>query len=83
MLIKYDSRKKLCIQLQLISLKWSYLTSVDNVQHFAVVVQKFVCIIFCRVISSQHGGSGDLRNKDFVIAILHCHKFMHYRCLRK
>ena len=37
----------------------------------------------CRVISQQHGGSGDLRNKDFVIAILHCHKFMHYRCLRK
>ena len=58
-----------------------HLTSVDNVQQF-VVVQKFVCIIFCRVISQQHGGSGDLRNKDFVIAILHCHKFI-YRCLRK
>ena len=50
MLLKYDSRNKICIQLQLISLKGTYLTSVDNVQ-FVVVVQKFVCIIFCRVIS--------------------------------
>ena len=51
MLIKYDSHNKICIQLQLISLKLTYLTSVDNVQQFVVVVQKFVCIIFCRVIS--------------------------------
>ena len=27
--------------------------------------------------------SGDLRYKVFVIAILHCHKYMHYRCLKK
>ena len=30
---------------------------------FVHVVQKCVCIIFCRVISQQHGGSGDLRYK--------------------
>ena len=28
-----------------------HLTSVDNVQQFVIVVQKFVCITFCRVIS--------------------------------
>ena len=50
---------------------------------FVIVVQKFVWIIFCRVISQQHGGSGDLRYKVCVIAILHCHNFMHYRCFRK
>ena len=59
-----------------------HLTSVDNVQQFVTVVQKFVCIIFYSV-SSQHGGSSDLRYKVFVIAILHCHKFIYYRCLRK
>ena len=50
---------------------------------FVIDVQKFVCIILCRVISQQHGGSGDLRYKIFVIAILHCHNFMHHSCLRK
>ena len=50
---------------------------------FDIDVQKFVCILFCRVISQQHGGSGDLRYKVFVIAILHHHNFMHHRCLRK
>ena len=28
---------------------------------FVIVVQTFACIIFCRVISQQHGGSGNLR----------------------
>ena len=52
MLIKYDSRNKICIQLQLISFKINeHLTSVDNVQQFVVVVQTCVCIIFCRIIS--------------------------------
>ena len=51
MLIKFNFRNKICIQLQLISLKWTNLTSVDNVQQFVVVVQQFVCMIFCRVIS--------------------------------
>ena len=48
---------------------------------FVIDVQKFVCIIFCRVISQQHGGFGDLQFKVFVI--LHCHNFMHHRCIRK
>ena len=69
MFIKYYARNKICIQLQLISLLMS-----KNV---------YVFILFCRVISQQHGDSGDLRYKVFVIAILHCQKFMHYRCLRK
>ena len=59
-----------------------HLTSVDNVQ-FVIVSKKLYVIIFCRVISQQHGGSGDLRYKVFVIAILHYRKFMHYRCYRK
>ena len=54
-----------------------------NVQQFVIFSKKFVCVIFCRVISQQHGGSGDLRYKVLVIAILHYHKFMHYRCLKK
>ena len=57
-----------------------HLTSVDNEQQFVIVVKKFVCIIFCRVISQQHG---DLRNIVYVIAMLHYQKFMHYKCLRK
>ena len=50
MLIKYDSRNKICIQLQIFPSN-EHLTSVDNVQQFVIVVQKFVCtsIIFCRV----------------------------------
>ena len=56
-----------------------YISTVD----FVIVVQKFVCIIFCRVISQQYGGSGNLRYEVFAITILHCHNFMHYRCLRK
>ena len=58
------------LQLQLISPN-EHLTSVDNVQQFVVVVQKFVSIIFCSVISQQHASSGDLRHKVFVIAILY------------
>ena len=60
-----------------------HLTSLDNVQQFVIFSQKFVCIIFCRVISQQSGGSGDLRYEVFVIAILHYHKFMNYRYLKK
>ena len=60
------------------SLKNEHLTSVDNVQQFVIFSQKCVCIIFGRVISQQHGGSGDLRYKVFVIAILHYQKFIHY-----
>ena len=52
-----------------------HLTSVDNVQQFVIVVQKCVCIIFCRVISQQLGGSSDSWNKCFVVSILHCHQF--------
>ena len=48
-----------------------YLTSVDHLQQFVIVVQKFVCTIFCRVISQQHDGFSDLRYKVFVIAKLH------------
>ena len=55
----------------------------DITVDFVIDVQKIVCIIFCRVISQQHGGSGDLRYKVFVIEILNCHNFMHHRCLRK
>ena len=50
---------------------------------FVIDVQKLVFILFCRVIGQQHGGTGDLRYKVFVIAILHCLNFMHYRCPRK
>ena len=43
---------------------------------FVIVVQKFVCIIFCRVTSQQHGGSGDLRIKflllQYCIVIILC-----------
>ena len=34
---------------------------------FVSDVQKFVCIIFCRVISQQHGGSGDLLRYIFLL----------------
>ena len=60
-----------------------HLTSVDNVQQFDMFSQKFVYIIFCRVISQQHSGSGDLRYKVSVIAIQHYQKCMRFRCLRK
>ena len=50
-----------------------------TVDLFVIDVQKFVCILFCRVIRQQHGGSGDLRYKVFVIAILHCHNFVHHQ----
>ena len=53
-----------------------HLTSVDNVQQFVIVVQKIVCIAFCRVISQQHSGSGVLRYNDFVIAMRHCNNCM-------
>ena len=60
-----------------------HLTSVDDVQQFVNVSPKFVCIIFCKVISQQYGGFGQLRYKVCVIAIIHYQKFMHFRCLRK
>ena len=72
MSIKYDGRNKICIQLQLFPSN-EHLTSVNNVQQLDIVVQKIVCSIFCRVISQQHCGSGDLRYEVFVIVILHCH----------
>ena len=60
-----------------------HLTSVDNVQQFVMFSPKFVYIIFCREISQQLGGSGDLRYKVCVIAIQHYKKFMRFKCLRK
>ena len=45
MFIKYYARNKICIQLQLILLLMS---------------KNWYSIIFCRVISQQHSGTGDL-----------------------
>ena len=43
---------------------------------FVIDVQKFVHILFCRLNSQQHGGSGDLRYKvlllQYYIVIILC-----------